>query len=109
MAPNGRVRITFGRAVNGISATSATVREWSLDFPAPPGPVLAGRWTCRDADGIVTNCTTGRVRQAAFKPATVLHASREHVVVLNPEHSLEVTDRDGNPYDRDMLVFRVTR
>jgi len=107
--PDGRVAVTFDRAVNGISATSATVRRWSPDSPAPPGPVLAGRWTCRDVDAAITSCATGRVRWAGFKPATALQAGRWHTVVLNPEHSLEVTDRGGNPYDRDMLLFQVTR
>jgi hypothetical protein len=46
----------------------------------------------------VTSCATGTVRRATFTPTGT--TSGQLFVLLNPEHSLGVTDLAGNPVGR---------
>ena len=105
---DGPFRLTFPQAVNGITAESATVRQYHFDSDEPPGPVLSGRWRCRTAASALTSCSTGRVRIARFWPDAPLHPGG-YAVEVNPEHSLEVTDLAGNPFDRDGVAFEAVR
>ncbi len=100
---NGPLRLRFSEAVNGIDAVSATVASFNLNTAAG-GPPIAGQWRCRTDTGALTSCTTGQVRSAAFWPDTPLQPTG-YFVELNPEHSLQITDMAGNPFDRDGAVF----
>lgn len=102
VAPADDVTLQFNEAVNGITADSATLRVY--DFPTP-GPVLPGTWTCQEAGGGATSCTTGQVRTAVFNPTADLNPFENYVVELNPEHQLGVTDLAGNPFDRREVTF----
>jgi hypothetical protein len=101
----GPVTVMFGEPVNGLSDTSVTVQRDNPDTGADPGPLLDGNWLCRTGSGTATSCTTGRVRKATFRPAAPFHPNQYYLVTLNPEHSLEVTDLAGNPFDRDGLLL----
>jgi hypothetical protein len=55
-------------------------------------------WTCADVFGSPTSCASGTVRRAAFTPAAP--TTGQLFVLLNPEHTLGVTDLAGNPVGR---------
>ena len=107
--PTGRVTLRFARGVSGIDTASAPVRRASaVDETRPSGPPLTGAWTCRTHAGVVTSCASGAVRSAVFRPSDPFTAHRAYLLELNPEHTLQITDARGNPYDRDTQYFRVT-
>ena len=81
--------LDFDEDVTGITPSSAPV------IAADGGAPVAGAWTCTDATGATTGCATGTVRRAAFTPA--VPTTSQLFVLLNPEHSLGVTDLAGNP------------
>jgi hypothetical protein len=97
----GPITVRFSEDVNGITASSVLVRRLIGDFDH--GPPLPGAWVCRDAADALTDCETGRVRVARFRPTDPLAASREYTVTLNPEFSLAVTDLAGNPFRGEEL------
>ncbi len=105
----GPVAMRFNEDVNGLTNNSVTVRPVDPESAAPPQPVLAGRLTCTTRSGRVTSCTTGHVREATFEPSVPLRPNRYYFVELNPEHSLEVTDLAGNPFDRDGFLVTTRR
>lgn len=105
-SPDGRVQLVFSRAVSGIDPASAPVFQLS-DEETPVGAPTAGAWTCRDRTAAITSCSSGRVRTAAFRPDSPFISDREYFVELNPQHSLQITDLRGNPYDRDLQLFYV--
>jgi hypothetical protein len=105
----GPVTVMFGEPVNGISDTSATVQRVHPESDAEPGPVLEGHWFCRTGSGTATNCATGRVRKATFRPAAPFRPNQYYMVILNPEHSLEATDLAGNPFDRHGYLLFTAR
>jgi hypothetical protein len=107
----GPITVSFSEHVNGIDSTSATVRrnlgnpELDAD-PATLGPILPGSWVCKDAREALTDCETGRVVSARFRPTDPLAASSYYAVTLNPEFSLGVTDLAGNPViAEDLTVY----
>ena len=51
---------------------------------------------------------TGRFTRARFTTDAPLLASRTYQLTLNPEFSLAVTDRSGNPFDRDEFWLQTT-
>ncbi len=104
--PSGRIKLVFARAVNDIDTASAPVHRLSGDF-TPVGTPAAGAWTCRDRTAAVTSCATGRVRTAAFRPDSPFAPDGDYEVELNPEHTLQITDFRGNPYDRNIQDFHV--
>ena len=55
--------------------------------------------------------TKGKVRRASWASAagTALAPDTEHLVTLNPEGNLGVTDLAGNPYRRASLGLRTGR
>lgn len=101
----GPVVLTFNEAVNGISDSSMRVRRLN-EFTGIVGPVLPGQWTCKTGSGAVTDCSTGRVRQANFRPDHKFARDAFYDIELNPPHSLEITDLAGNPFDRDGIIIR---
>jgi hypothetical protein len=103
---NGPLRLSFSEVVNGISADSATVAAFKLNTDAG-GPQIAGQWRCRTGRGAPTNCATGRVRSASFRPDAPLQPTG-YFVALNPEHSLQITDMAGNPFDRAGVIFEAS-
>ena len=102
VTPTGNIKLLFNENVNGISGTSATLRESS--FPTP-GPVLAGTWTCQTGANVATNCATGQVRKATFNPTANLENFTSYEMELNPEHQLAVTDLAGNPFRRTKVYL----
>lgn len=111
ITPAGPVRVRFSEIVSGITAESATVRRIFRPYSEDPtlGPVVPGTWVCRKASGVVTDCASGRVARARYTHADPLVASRTYQLTLNPEFSLAVTDRSGNPFDRAELWVETTR
>jgi hypothetical protein len=103
VAPAGPVRLGFSEDVNGISSGSVLVRRLIGDIDH--GPPIAGAWVCRDVTKARTDCRTGTVRTASFRPTSPLAPRREYVVTLNPEFSLDVTDLAGNPFRRDEVYI----
>jgi len=97
----GPIAVRFSEDVNGITASSVLVRMLIGDVDH--GPPVPGAWVCRDAANALTDCQTGRVRVARFRPTDPLAAEREYTVTLNPEFSLDVTDLAGNPFRREEL------
>ena len=93
---SGTPVLDFDEDVTGITPTSAPV------IAADGGAPVAGAWTCTDVTGATTSCATGTVRRAAFTPAAP--ATSQLFVLLNPEHSLGVTDLAGNPVGRRYTV-----
>jgi hypothetical protein len=89
---SGTPVLDFDEDVTGITPTSAPV------IGADGGAPVAGAWACTDATGATISCATGTVRRAAFTPAAP--TTGQLFVVLNPEHSLGVTDLAGNPAGR---------
>jgi hypothetical protein len=89
---SGAPVLDFDEDVTGITATSAPVIDQVGGAP------VAGVWGCTDATGSVADCATGAVRRATFSPAQP--ALGQLFVLLNPEHSLGVTDLAGNPAGR---------
>jgi hypothetical protein len=89
---SGTPVLDFDEDVTGITPTSAPV------IAANGGAPVAGAWACTDATGATTGCATGTVRRAAFTPAAP--TTGQLFVLLNPEHSLGVTDLAGNPAGR---------
>jgi hypothetical protein len=104
--PAGRIKLVFASAISGLDTTSAPVHRLRGDFD-PVGPPIAGKWTCFDRTAAVASCATGRVRTAAFRPDSPFTPDREYDVELNPEHTLQITDFRGNPYDRNVQSFHV--
>jgi hypothetical protein len=96
------VTIDFNEAVNGISDTSVPLRKFDS---LKNGPIIPGSWVCTDASNGATSCADGMVRHATFIPTVDLEPGVHYAFVLNPEHSLGVTDLAGNPFDRVPLEF----
>ena len=94
----GRIVVGFDEAVEGVSSASAVLRP----FMHPEAPPVEGTWSCANAAAEPTPCATGRVRTAAFTPDAPLEADA-YDLVLNPEHTLAVTDKAGNPFVRTRL------
>lgn len=93
---SGTPVLDFDEDVTGIMSTSAPV------IAADGGAPVPGTWACIDAAGAPTGCATGTVRRAAFTPAAP--TADQLFVVLNPEHTLGVTDLAGNPVGRRYTV-----
>jgi hypothetical protein len=93
---SGTPVLDFDEDVTGITPTSAPV------IAADGGVPVAGAWTCTDVTGATTSCAAGTVRRAAFTP--VAPSTSQLFVLLNPEHSLGVTDLAGNPVGRRYTV-----
>jgi len=100
----GPIPVLFTEDVNGITPSSVLVRM--LIGLSGHGPPLPGAWVCRDAANALTDCQTGKVRVARFRPTDPLAAEREYTMTLNPEFSLDVTDLAGNPFRREELYFQ---
>lgn len=111
--PSGPVVVRFPEAVIGLTAQSAQIRERTGLSPLRPryGNPIAGTWTCFNAAGTTVSCTKGKVRRASWAPAagTALAPDTEHLVTLNPDGNLGVTDLAGNPYRRASLGLRTGR
>ena len=104
--PNaGPVVLNFNQAVNGISASSAPVHRVNPNTLRHVSGPIDGTWTCRNTAGALTDCGTGRVRKAAFRPSQPFSDAGSFEVALNPEHNLDITDLAGNPCDRDPFGF----
>ena len=99
--PATPITVSFDESVNGITPDSALVRPWLGEGVF--GQRVSGTWACRDATNASADCVTGVIRSATFRPARTL-APVQHVVTLNPEFSLAITDLAGNPFRRE-LVF----
>lgn len=84
--------------VTGITSESAVARAQHDDT------TVAGTWTCTDAAGAPASCADGKVRRATFSPHPSFASVGPLSVVLNPEHSLGVTDLAGNVVGRRYLV-----
>jgi hypothetical protein len=93
---SGTPVLDFDEDVTGITPTSTPV------IAADGGSPVPGVWTCTDVFGAAASCATGTVRRAAFTPA--VPPTGQLFVVLNPEHSLGVTDLAGNPAGRRHTV-----
>ena len=102
LTPDEPLHILFDEAVRGVDADNALV---SLRADGSPVP---GTWHCRGENTDDVRCLFGRVRSATFIPTVPLTPGVGYRVELNPEHRLGVTDRHGNPFDRDRESFRVT-
>jgi len=100
----GPIAVRFSEDVNGITSSSVVVQMLIGDVDH--GPPVPGAWVCRDAANALTDCQTGRVRVARFRPTDPLAAEREYTVTLNPEFSLDVTDLAGNPFRREELFVQ---
>ena len=107
IASTGRVQLVFARPVGGIDTTSAVVEDASSEEPVVLGTPLAGTWTCHRDTGVLVSCDSGPVITASFRPDSPFVADRDYLVELNPEHTLQITDDQGNPYDREVLFFHV--
>jgi hypothetical protein len=94
--PSGTPVLDFDEDVTGITPASAPV------IAADGGAPVTGAWKCTDVTGATTSCADGTVRRAAFTPAAP--ATSQLFVLLNPEHSLGVTDLAGNPVGRRYTV-----
>lgn len=104
--PNaGPVVLNFNQAVNGISASSAPVHRVNPNTLGHVSGPIDGTWTCRNGAGTLTDCGTGRVRKAVFRPSQPFPEPGSFEVALNPEHNLDITDLAGNPCDRDPFTF----
>ena len=88
----------FSEAVAGIHDGSVVVQP--KRWPDPLGSPVAGSWTCRDGAGDDTSCADGRVRQVSWTPDEPL-SENTYRVAINPDGVLDVTDRRGNPVERD--------
>ncbi len=91
---DNRVVLDVDEDVTGITPTSAPVHALA------DGSQVVGTWTCADAAGVAVPCATGALRKAVFTPHPTFAAVGQLVVVLNPEHSLGITDLAGNPVGR---------
>jgi hypothetical protein len=89
---SGAPVLDFDEDVTGITSDSALVIE------AGDSAQRVGAWSCTDGLGAVTSCANGTVRRATFTPTGT--TSGQLFVLLNPEHSLGVTDLAGNPVGR---------
>lgn len=102
-APEGPVRLRFTEAVTGINNTSLIVVPGDYDDEGGPqlpiilGPPAAGTWTCRNVDGVVVSCQTGRIRYARFDPIEPF-AAGSHLVIANTRGygTLDFRDLAGN-------------
>ncbi|RYP89064.1 hypothetical protein EKO23_01150 [Nocardioides guangzhouensis] len=110
VTPAGPVTVRFSEIVSGVTAESATVRRVFAPHSENPtfGPPVAGGWRCRSASAAVVSCESGRVARATFVPDARLLARRTYQLTLNPEFTLAITDRSGNPFDRAELWFDTT-
>jgi hypothetical protein len=104
--PGGPLVLPFYENVNGISTTSAVVREELAD--GSPGPVVQGSWICQTGTAAPTDCMTGTVRTARFTPTNGFTVAHWYDVELNPEFTLGITDLAGNPFRRAVGSFYVT-
>ncbi|MEO7979903.1 MAG: hypothetical protein ABI807_03240, partial [Sporichthyaceae bacterium] len=91
---DNRVVLDVDADVIGITPASAPVHALA------DGSQVVGTWTCTDAAGVAVSCATGALRKAVFTPHPTFAAVGQLVVVLNPEHSLGITDLAGNPVGR---------
>jgi hypothetical protein len=101
--PAAPITVTFSENVNGITPDSAVVRRPTGE--TDPGAVVAGTWACRTATGAPTDCRTGTVRAAQFRPLRQLPANGTYSVTLNPEFTLDLTDLSGNPFRGEVLFL----
>jgi len=87
------VVVGFNEPVTGITPASLLVAEVTT---WPRTSKVSGAWSCVAADSQAVDCETGWSSQVTFAPDTPM-AAGDHVVVVNPEHELSVTDVAGNP------------
>ncbi|HET6560776.1 MAG TPA: Ig-like domain-containing protein [Marmoricola sp.] len=105
--PGGPIRIAFDEPVQGIETVTASLHHLRGDGSL--GRVRAGTWRCRDGIGLRTNCRSGSVEQARFRPDDLLRVNARYGLALNPEHQLGITDLAGNPLRQTIRKLRVTR
>lgn len=105
--PRGPFVLQFEHPVSGIDVDDAAVSRRGTAATDQAAPVVPGAWSCADASGRVSDCVTGEVTRAEWRPQEPLDPGGDYTVVLNPEHRLGVTDQLGNPYDRRTFGFRV--
>jgi hypothetical protein len=89
--------LVFSEDVHGVSSTSAVLRD---PHAGPDDPAISGRWECADDVGVLADCLAGPLRSARFLADAPLPGSPSPylVLVINPEHILDVTDGAGNPF-----------
>jgi Bacterial Ig-like domain len=108
--PAASIGLRFTETVTGITASSVLLRRTvGFSFPQRYGPRVPGGWACADESATNVDCATGTVRVATFTPTNPLAAGRDYSVMLNPEHTLSVTDLAGNPFKRREQFLRTRR
>ena len=104
----GPITLRFSEDVNGITTTSVLVRQLIGDFDH--GPPVPGTWACRDAASALTDCQTGMVRVARFRPTDPL-AARAGVHRDTESRVLPGRDRPGGqpiPPRGALRLYRAT-
>jgi hypothetical protein len=97
--PVNAVRVDFSEIVNGITTVNSTIRTDDT------GTLVAGSWACKTWSNAATSCRTGNVRHAFFTPTDPLSSATFYRLEINPEHTLGVRDRGGNPFYRNVDIF----
>jgi hypothetical protein len=97
--PVNAVKVNFNEIVNGITTVSSTIRTDDT------GTLVSGSWACKTGSNAATSCRTGNVRHAFFTPTDPLSSATFYRLEINPEHTLGVRDRGGNPFYRNVDIF----
>jgi hypothetical protein len=84
----------FPEDVVGMHAASAVL------LVGDQQQVVPGTWTCQDAAGVAVDCIRGPVRRADLHVPDPASLPATRIILLNPEHVLDVRDLAGNPYYR---------
>lgn len=95
------IRVGFSEPVHGVSPESLTLRVGAKGAPLDGTPV------CRDQDGALADCATGRVVTAWLQPAAPLVLGQHYVVTVDPDGVTgPIVDRAGNPVATTAVPFR---
>jgi GH25 family lysozyme M1 (1,4-beta-N-acetylmuramidase) len=95
---NGPVRVSFDQPVRHVTKNNVLLR--------PGGATkLPGRLTCATAAGHVTDCVTGRVRSAVFRPTDPLRRGVRYVAIVDPSGAPPIRDGVGNPTPLTKIAF----
>ena len=87
--PAGPLVVTFDEPAFGVTDDSLVLVH--------EGARVGGTWTCRDPSSTPVDCATGPVLRAELVTSQQPVPSTTYALLVNPEHTLGLTDAVGNP------------
>jgi len=87
--PVGPLVVTFDEPAFGVTGDSLVLVH--------DGARVGGTWSCWDSTSTAVDCVAGPVRRAELVTSERPVPATIYALVVNPEHTLDLTDALGNP------------